>query len=68
MAKRALVCVYRWNFCGVFGAAAKVVDLVHALDASFDVAQVSSAPSFVLGRNQGRMNVVRVRVASRRAV
>jgi hypothetical protein len=58
---------YRWNFCGVFKSAVKFVDLIYGSNRTLDVAQVSLAPSFVLGRNQGRMNEVRVRIAPRRA-
>jgi hypothetical protein len=56
------------NFCALFRSVMKIVDLFGGCGGPLDVAQVCFVPSFVLGRNQGRMNVVRAGNASRRAV
>jgi hypothetical protein len=47
------------NFCALLRSAMTIVDLSGGREGRLDVAQVCFVPSFVLGRNQGRMNVVR---------
>jgi hypothetical protein len=51
---------YRRSSCGISSFATLFVDLDHDGSGQLDVAQAGFVPLFILERNRGRMNMVRV--------